>query len=108
MYHAEAPFIMIKIAWKKHCISSGKIIDENGDISRPQGGFCKIIAKMNDLMTRSFLSYVELKKQAQKDLQVELDIESGQPNLSQFFHEVNGIKTEMEDITNLLFDLQKP
>jgi len=61
---------------------------------------------MNDLMTRSFLSYVELKKQAQKDLQVELDIESGQPNLSQFFHEVNGIKTEMEDITNLLFDLQ--
>lgn len=61
---------------------------------------------MNDLMTRSFLSYVELKKQAQKDLQVELDIESGQPKLSQFFHEVNGIKTEMEDITNLLFDLQ--
>ena len=61
---------------------------------------------MNDLMTRSFLSYVKLKKQAQKDLQVELDIESGQPNLSQFFHEVNGIKTEMEDIANLLFDLQ--
>ncbi|CAK7339590.1 unnamed protein product [Dovyalis caffra] len=67
---------------------------------------------MNDLMTRSFLSYVELKKQAQKDLKAELDIESGQanpadePNLSQFFQEVNGIKTEMEEITNLLFDLQ--
>uniref|UniRef100_A0A6N2NHT0 Syntaxin N-terminal domain-containing protein n=1 Tax=Salix viminalis TaxID=40686 RepID=A0A6N2NHT0_SALVM len=74
--------------------------------------FCKILAKMNDLMTRSFLSYVELKKQAQKDVKAELDIESGQlnptdePNLSEFFHEVNGIKTEMEDISNLLSDLQ--
>ncbi|KAJ6736760.1 SYNTAXIN-112 [Salix viminalis] len=67
---------------------------------------------MNDLMTRSFLSYVELKKQDQKDVKAELDIESGQlnptdePNLSEFFHEVNGIKTEMEDISNLLSDLQ--
>lgn len=46
------------------------------------GGFCKIIAKMNDLMTRSILGYVELKKQAQKDLQVELDIESNETSLS--------------------------
>ncbi|KAJ6353228.1 hypothetical protein OIU76_002274 [Salix suchowensis] len=67
---------------------------------------------MNDLMTRSFLSYVELKKQDQKDVKAELDIESDQlnptdePNLSEFFHEVNGIKTEMEDISNLLSDLQ--
>ncbi|KAJ6682134.1 SYNTAXIN-112 [Salix koriyanagi] len=67
---------------------------------------------MNDLMTRSFLSYVELKKQDQKDVKAELDIESGQlnptdePNLSEFLHEVNGIKTEMEDISNLFSDLQ--
>ncbi|XP_041001278.1 syntaxin-112 [Juglans microcarpa x Juglans regia] len=67
---------------------------------------------MNDLMTQSFLSYVELKKQAQKDLEADLDIEAGQlnhteeQNLSQFFQEVGVIKGEMEEITNLLFDLQ--
>ncbi|XP_048128982.1 syntaxin-112 [Rhodamnia argentea] len=65
-------------------------------------------AKMNDLMTQSFLNYVELKKQAQKDL----DLEMGQldaaeeQNLSQFFREVEAIKSEMEEITNLLLDLQ--
>ncbi|KAJ6919392.1 hypothetical protein NC651_013375 [Populus alba x Populus x berolinensis] len=46
------------------------------------GWVLQIIAKMNDLMTRSFLSYVELKKQAQKDLKAELDIESNQTSLS--------------------------
>ncbi|XP_068325825.1 syntaxin-112-like [Pyrus communis] len=69
---------------------------------------------MNDLMTKSFLSYVELKKQAQKDLEVDLDVEagagklnpSGQENLSQFFQEVGAIKADMEEITNLLHDLQ--
>ncbi|KAG2720098.1 hypothetical protein I3760_02G020100 [Carya illinoinensis] len=67
---------------------------------------------MNDLMTQSFLSYVELKKQAQKDLEADLDFEAGQlnhteeHNLSQFFQEVGVIKGEMEEITNLLFDLQ--
>lgn len=66
---------------------------------------------MNDLMTKSFLSYVELKRQAQKDLELELDMESGflnpadEPNLSQFFQEVSAIKAEMEEITNLLSDL---
>lgn len=69
-------------------------------------------AKMNDLMTKSFLSYVELKKQAQRDLVADLDIEAGQlnpiedQNLSQFFEEIDAIKVEMEEITNLLFDLQ--
>ncbi|RXH75123.1 hypothetical protein DVH24_029844 [Malus domestica] len=70
-------------------------------------------AKMNDLMTKSFLSYVELKKQAQKDLEADLDVEtgagklnpSGQENLSQFFQEVGAIKADMEEITNLLHDL---
>ncbi|KAK3413912.1 hypothetical protein EUGRSUZ_I02426 [Eucalyptus grandis] len=67
---------------------------------------------MNDLMTESFLNYVELKKQAQKDLEAELDLELGQldaaeeQNLSQFFHEVDAIESEMEEITNLLLDLQ--
>ncbi|KAB2618067.1 syntaxin-112-like [Pyrus ussuriensis x Pyrus communis] len=69
---------------------------------------------MNDLMTKSFLSYVELKKQAQKDLEADLDVEagagklnpSGQENLSQFFQEVGAIKADMEEITNLLHGLQ--
>ncbi|KAJ1415332.1 Target SNARE coiled-coil-like proteiny domain [Sesbania bispinosa] len=68
---------------------------------------------MNDLMTKSFLSYVELKKQARKDLEADLDIEAGKlnptedPNLSQFFQEVEAIRVEMEEITNLLFDIQQ-
>ncbi|XP_050383283.1 syntaxin-112-like isoform X1 [Argentina anserina] len=70
---------------------------------------------MNDLMTKSFLSYVDLKKQAQMDMEAELDVEAGlggelnpkdQENLSQFFHEVSAIKADMEEITLLLFDLQ--
>ncbi|KAL5754622.1 hypothetical protein ACOSP7_022842 [Xanthoceras sorbifolium] len=67
---------------------------------------------MNDLMTKSFLSYVELKKQARKDVEADLDIERGQlspkdeQNLSQFFQEVAAVKVEMEEIANLLFDLQ--
>ncbi|PPD69798.1 hypothetical protein GOBAR_DD33325 [Gossypium barbadense] len=69
---------------------------------------------MNDLMTKSFLSYVELKKQAEKDLESELDVEKGvgrlnptdEMNLSKFFQEVASIKITMEEITNLVFDLQ--
>lgn len=80
-----------------------------------EGGVLQNFANMNDLMTKSFLSYVELKKQAQKDLEndVVLDIEAGKlnptqdPNLSQFFQEVEAIKVEMEEITNLLLDLQQ-
>jgi len=77
-------------------------------------GILRNFAKMNDLMTKSFLSYVELKKQARKDLEDDdLDIEAGKLNptedrsLSQFFQEVEAIKFEMEEITNLLFDLQQ-
>jgi syntaxin 1B/2/3 len=67
---------------------------------------------MNDLMTKSFLSYVDLKKQAMKDLETELNIEMGnfdpadEQNLSQFFEEVAAIKSDMEEITNLLLNLQ--
>ncbi|GLU13744.1 hypothetical protein SLE2022_303590 [Rubroshorea leprosula] len=68
---------------------------------------------MNDLMTKSFLNYVELKKQAIKDMESDPDIEKGgrltpmdEQNLSQFFQEVAAIKVEIEEITNLLLDLQ--
>ncbi|KAK6121437.1 hypothetical protein DH2020_044813 [Rehmannia glutinosa] len=67
---------------------------------------------MNDLMTKSFLSYVDLKKQATKDLQPDPDIEMGQldpsdeENLSKFFEDVGVIKADMEEITYLLIDLQ--
>lgn len=68
---------------------------------------------MNDLMTKSFLSYVDLKKQAMKDLETEPDLEMGnlnpadEENLTQFFEEVAAIKDDMEEITNLLLDLQE-
>ncbi|KAL6963852.1 pantetheine-phosphate adenylyltransferase [Sarracenia purpurea var. burkii] len=67
---------------------------------------------MNDLMTKSFLSYVELKKHAMKDLEAGPDIEMehldpvDEKNLSHFFEQVAGIKADMEEITNLLLDLQ--
>ncbi|XP_065869180.1 syntaxin-112-like [Euphorbia lathyris] len=67
---------------------------------------------MNDLMTRSFLDYVDIKKQAMKDLESDPDIEMGhldhpdEHNLSNFFEEVKAIKNEMEEITNLLLELQ--
>ncbi|XAR69565.1 hypothetical protein NMG60_11001207 [Bertholletia excelsa] len=68
---------------------------------------------MNDLMTKSFLSYVELKKQAMKDLEAGPDLEMGQldladeRNLSQFFEAVASIKNDMQEISNLLLDLQQ-
>lgn len=67
---------------------------------------------MNDLMTKSFLSYVDLKKQAMKDSESESDIEMGQldpgdeRNLTKFFGEVDAIKADMDEITHLLGDLQ--
>ncbi|KAI3665450.1 hypothetical protein L6452_44077 [Arctium lappa] len=72
---------------------------------------------MNDLMTKSFLSYVELKKQTRIDNKSEeTDIEKGvqeqkitpsdESNLTNFFQEVDAIKSNMEEITNLLSDLQ--
>ncbi|KAJ9172770.1 hypothetical protein P3X46_015979 [Hevea brasiliensis] len=62
-------------------------------------------------MTKSFLSYMEPKRQSQKDLELEVDMESGclnpadESNFSQFFQDVAAIKDEMEEINNLLFDL---
>ncbi|XP_034684137.1 syntaxin-112-like [Vitis riparia] len=81
--------------------------------STVDSGDLETVAEMNDLMTKSFLSYVELKKQAEMDLEAEAeaDIEIGklkpkdEENLSQFFEEVAAIKTVMEEITNLVRDL---
>ncbi|CAN6821359.1 unnamed protein product [Brassica oleracea] len=64
---------------------------------------------MNDLMTKSFLSYVELKKQAKIDTESERDVEKGEPNeeaLSAFFAKTESIKTLIEEITHLLLELQ--
>ncbi|CAN0861744.1 SYP112 [Linum grandiflorum] len=66
---------------------------------------------MNDLMTKSFLSYVELKKQAREDTAVELAAgelsrTTDEPILADFFLQVDSIKTQMEEITNLLTELQ--
>ncbi|CAG7871821.1 unnamed protein product [Brassica rapa] len=64
---------------------------------------------MNDLMTKSFLSYVELKKQAKIDTESERDVEKGESNeeaLSAFFAEIESIKTLIEEITHLLLELQ--
>lgn len=74
----------------------------------------QIILTMNDLMTTSFLIYVELKKQAMKDEESLPDLEIGTQlyavdgqNLSQFFEEVAAIKIDMEDITNLYINIQR-
>ncbi|KAL5987263.1 hypothetical protein ACLOJK_038425 [Asimina triloba] len=67
---------------------------------------------MNDLMTKSFLNYVELKKQVLKDLEAAPEVDpvgdepTGEENLTIFFEEVGIIKIEMEVISNLLLDLQ--
>ncbi|XP_051141391.1 syntaxin-112-like [Andrographis paniculata] len=67
---------------------------------------------MNDLMTKSFLSYVELKKQCQIDVEQERDLEmgtlheEGQKNLLEFFKEAEEIKAIMKQISDLLLDLQ--
>ncbi|CAN4083305.1 unnamed protein product [Withania somnifera] len=67
---------------------------------------------MNDLITKSFVSYVELKKQTHLDLETERDLETGQlshvqeDKLSNFFHEIQAVMADIEEITNLLIDLQ--
>ncbi|WOK96131.1 syntaxin-112 [Canna indica] len=73
-------------------------------------------AKMNDLMTKSFTSYVELKKQALKDLEaggndipdagVACLTHAEEENLSRFFSEIEVIQSEMDDVSSLLLDLQ--
>ncbi|KAE8055873.1 hypothetical protein FH972_012686 [Carpinus fangiana] len=54
----------------------------------------QILAKMNDLMTKSFLSYVDLKKHAQKDIEANLE-DSDEPNLSHA-KVLRGLRDRME------------
>ncbi|KAL1536367.1 pantetheine-phosphate adenylyltransferase [Salvia divinorum] len=60
---------------------------------------------MNDLMTRSFLNYVELKKQAQRDIEMGELTQKDEENLANFFDQVEGIKSDMQEISHLLLDL---
>ncbi|KAK4272284.1 hypothetical protein QN277_020865 [Acacia crassicarpa] len=74
---------------------------------------------MNDLMTKSFTSYVDLKKAAMKD---EVDLEAGLPNsgvelrsstnqldtdMGLFLEEAEKVKTEIGDLRDILGKLQQ-
>lgn len=70
---------------------------------------------MNDLMTKSFTSYVDLKKAAMKDLEAGHDpdqtsIEMAHPmhqNMNLFLEEAEKVKTEMGSIRDVLNKLQQ-
>ena len=66
---------------------------------------------MNDLLTRSFTNYLDLKREALKDLEAGPDMEmadlGSEQNLGHFFDEVGDIKADMETIKELLRKLQK-
>ncbi|CAN8294968.1 unnamed protein product [Cochlearia groenlandica] len=67
---------------------------------------------MNDLMTKSFMSYVDLKKAAMKDLEAgpDFDLEMGNKtdeNLSSFLEEAEKVKSEMALIGETLSLIQK-
>ncbi|KAL0388472.1 UNVERIFIED_CONTAM: Syntaxin-related protein KNOLLE [Sesamum radiatum] len=65
---------------------------------------------MNDLMTKSFTSYVDLKKEAMKDLEAGPDLELGMTqidnNLTAFLQEAEEVKKEMNSIREILARLQ--
>ncbi|PIA52663.1 hypothetical protein AQUCO_01000496v1 [Aquilegia coerulea] len=68
---------------------------------------------MNDLMTKSFVSYVDLKKEAMKDLEAGPDYglemtnaSHVEPNLAQFLEEAEKVKVEMGSIRDVLGKLQ--
>ena len=70
---------------------------------------------MNDLMTKSFMSYVDLKKEAMKDLEAgpnyDLEMSSTANNMDQnlglFLEEAEKVKQEMAVIRELLGKLQE-
>ncbi|CAN4099590.1 unnamed protein product [Withania somnifera] len=65
---------------------------------------------MNDLMTKSFTSYVDLKKAAMKDAESGPDLEMGitqmDRNLTAFLEEAEKVKLEMNSIKDILRRLQ--
>ncbi|XP_077236594.1 syntaxin of plants 111 [Tasmannia lanceolata] len=66
---------------------------------------------MNDLMTKSFTSYVDLKKSALKDLEAGPDnlemTTQADANLNKFFEEAGKVKEEMGSIRDILGRLQE-
>ncbi|KAK3197946.1 hypothetical protein Dsin_021361 [Dipteronia sinensis] len=70
---------------------------------------------MNDLMTKSFTSYVDLKKEAMKDLEAGPDpnlemtssAKSMDQNLNLFLEEAENVKKEMGEIRDILGRLQE-
>ncbi|KAJ6379936.1 hypothetical protein OIU76_016570 [Salix suchowensis] len=70
---------------------------------------------MNDLMTKSFMSYVDLKKEAMKDLEAgpDPDVEMANAsntmdsNLGLFLEEAETVKKEMGSIREILDQLQQ-
>lgn len=68
---------------------------------------------MNNLMTKSFLSYTKLKKQALDESSTDIEAVNGthnatpaeEANLSEFFAEINIIQSEIDTINGLLSDL---
>lgn len=65
---------------------------------------------MNDLMTKSFLSYVDLKKAASKDVDQDLEMGMGGPNsdpkMEAFLEEAEKVKAEMAAIGDILITLE--
>ncbi|WCJ24947.1 Syntaxin-112 [Euphorbia peplus] len=61
---------------------------------------------MNDLMTKSFLSYVELKKHVEMEDQLESKIDIDEQDSTNLLQQVSAIKLDIEEITSLLFDLK--
>ncbi|KAL6532388.1 hypothetical protein OROGR_014358 [Orobanche gracilis] len=65
---------------------------------------------MNDLMTKSFTSYVDLKKAAMKDEDSGPDLELGKVrldhNLTTFLQEAEQVKTEMDSIREILVRIE--
>ncbi|XP_073038008.1 syntaxin-related protein KNOLLE [Primulina eburnea] len=66
---------------------------------------------MNDLMTKSFTSYVDLKKEAMKDLECGPDLELGMTqmdqNLTAFLQEADQVQKEMNSVKEILLRLQE-
>lgn len=65
---------------------------------------------MNDLMTKSFTSYVDLKKEALRDMESGPDLEMGvtqvDHNLTAFLEEAEQVKQEINSIREILMRLQ--
>lgn len=68
------------------------------------------IDKMNDLFSRSFKNYANLKEDSRRDLEAGDDVEmvgiNAKENLGEFFEEVEDVKNDMESVEGLSRKLQ--